>query len=137
MSADDKFPRWVRVSTIDMTTPAGRYILAGHNTASWADYGRYFALLQLVAREPDACIDIADDRRLKSLAAELNMTVKACRAWLDMLVESGAVERESYEAGLISIQDATNAARGYRETCARNRANGKAGGRPSKEKTQT
>lgn len=142
MSADDKFPRWVRVSTIDSTTPAGRYILAGHDKAAWADYGRYFALLQLVAREADACMDVSDDRRMRSLAAELNMTVKACESWLDMLVEAGAVERESYERGLISIQDATNAARGYREQCARNRQNGaKSKGRPRKDdagtKTQT
>ena len=82
MSADDKRLKWLRVSTADMTSPEGRYILGGKSTKEWADYGRYFALLQLMASSPEGTIDVSDARRLKSLAVELSMTPAACKEWL-------------------------------------------------------
>ncbi len=49
MGADERFPPWLRFSTNDMGSAAGRYMLAAGTTANWADYGRWFALRQILA----------------------------------------------------------------------------------------
>lgn len=137
MSADDKCPQWIRVSTTDMTSTEGRYILGGKSTREWADYGRWFALMQLVARSPEGYLDVADARRLKSLAVDLAMTPKACTEWLEMLVEGGAVEREAYEVQKwVCVPDIWNAIQSYRMQVRANKRNGAKGGRPRKPKTE-
>lgn len=134
MSADDKCPPWIRVSTTDMTSSEGRYILGGKSAKEWADYGRYFALIQLVARSPQGFIDVSDPRRLKSLAVDLAMTPKACKDWIDMLLTGGVIERESYERmGWICIVDVYNAVQSYQAQVRANKRNGAKGGRPKKK----
>jgi len=137
MAADDKCPPWIRVSTHDMTSIAGRYILGGKSVKEWADYGRYFALMQLIARTPGGYIDVSDDRRLRSLATDLAMSPKACRDWLSTLVEGSAIDRESYEvAKQVTITDVYNFVEAYQSKARANRRNGAAGGRPHKTETQ-
>ena len=138
MSAADKVPQWIRVSTSDMTSAEGRYILGGKSSREWADYGRWFALLQLVARSPEGLIDVSDQRRLKSLAVDLALTPKACKDWLGVLVDGGAIEREAYEArGWICIPCVFNDVQSYKSQVRVNRLNGAKGGRPRKKKTET
>lgn len=138
MSVDDRCPQWIRVSTLDMTSPEGRYILGGKSVREWADYGRWFALLQLVARSPEGYIDVADARRLKSLAADLAMTTKACREWLAVLVEGGAIDSEMYEQrSWVCVTDVFDAVQSYKVQVRVNKRNGSKGGRPRKEKTET
>ena len=138
MSCDDRCPPWIRVSTSNMTTVEGRYILGGRSAREFADYGRYFALIQLVARTPQGYIDVGDARRLKSLAADLGMTPKACRDWLAVLVEGGAIDAECYEArGWVFMPDVYNQVQSYQGQVAANRRNGAKGGRPRKQKTET
>lgn len=136
MSADDKRPQWIRVSTYDMTSPEGRYILGGKSAREWADYGRWFALLQLMARTTEGYIDVSDPRRLKSLATDLALTPKACGDWIGVLVEGGAVEREAYEEkGWICVADVYNAVQSYKCQVRANKRNGAKGGRPRKTQT--
>ena len=137
MSADDKCAPWIRVSTTDMNSYEGRYILGGKSTKEWADYGRYFALIQLAARTPEGVIDVSDERRLKSLSVDLAMTPKACREWLGVLLEGGIIEREAYEdRGILCIVDVCNAVIAYQSQVSANRRNGARGGRPRKDKTE-
>lgn len=115
MSAEDKSPQWIRVSTSDMFSQEGRYILGGRSNKEWADYGRWFALLQLLGRTADGYIDVSDPRRLKSLASDLAMQPKACKEWLAMLVEGGAVDREAYETkGRVCVADVFDAVQSYK-----------------------
>jgi hypothetical protein len=137
MAADDKCPPWIRVSTHDMTSAAGRYIIGGGSPKEWADYGRFFALLQLQACTADGRIDVADDRRLRSLARDLGMTPKACRDWLQMLAEGGAIDLESLEAGHVVNADVWEFVQSYQTQARVNRKNGARGGRPSKTKPTT
>ena len=114
MSADDRCPQWVRVSTHHMTSIAGRYVLGGKTAREWADYGRLFALTQLCACTTEGYIDASDSRRLASLAQDLGMSAKACRSWIGVLVEGGAVDRDSWESeGRILVPDAFNAVQAY------------------------
>ena len=114
MSADDRCPQWVRVSTHHMTSIAGRYVLGGKTAREWADYGRLWALTQLCACTTGGYIDAADTRRLASLAQDLGMAPKACRAWLAVLVEGGAIDREAWESrGWILVPDSFNAVQSY------------------------
>lgn len=138
MSADDKCPQWIRVSTSDMTSQEGRYILGGKSQREWADYGRWFALIQLMARDSNGFIDVSDPRRLKSLAVDLALTPKACRDWLGVLVDGGAIDREAYEArGWICVADVYNAVQSYQTQTRANKRNGAKGGRPRKQITET
>lgn len=134
MSADDKCPPWVRLSTSDMTSMAGRYILGGKGPKEWADYGRYIGLMQLMARTEEGYVDISDPRRLRSLSQDLGMTPKACREWIEMLIEGGAVERESYEqCGWVCVADVYNAVQSYRTKCRINKRNAAGAATPKKK----
>ena len=137
MSASDKFPQWIRVSTSDMTSAEGRYILGGKSQREWADYGRWFALLQLVARSPEGYIDVGDQRRLKSLAADLALTPKGCKEWLSVLVEGGAIDRDAFVSKCwICVPCVFNDVQAFRSQVRVNRINGAKGGRPRRRKTE-
>ncbi len=137
MSVDDKCPPWIRVSTTNMTSAEGRYILGGKSAKEWADYGRYFALIQLIARSPQGYIDVSDERRLRSLAVDLALTPKACTTWLNVLLKGGVIDAESYEqAGRVCMPDVYNAVTAYQTQIRVNRKNGAKGGRPRKNKTE-
>lgn len=136
MSADDRCPPWIRLSTDNMTSIEGRYILGGKSNREWADYGRYIGLMQLIARTPEGFIDVSDERRLKSLSVDLAMTPKACKGWLEVLVDGGAIEREAYEAKRwVCIADVYNHVQAYQTQVRVNKRNGAKGGRPRKTKT--
>jgi hypothetical protein len=130
MSADDKTPPWIRVSTHDMTSSAGRYILGARTARDWANYGRWFALQQILAGVPESVLDVSAPQRLKSLAHELAMTPKACSDWLAVLSEGGAIDSEAYESkGLVFVPDVYDAVTSYQSRVKVNRANGARGGR--------
>ena len=136
MSADDRYPHWIRVNSDDMTSEEGRYILGGKSTQEWADYGRYFALMQLLARTTGARLHVKDERLLKSLSVDLSMTPKACVSWLDMLGECGAINPLDYAEGYVTIDDVTCAVLDFQDTVRRNKRNGAKGGRPRKTETK-
>lgn len=126
MSADDKCPQWIRVSTHDMTSSAGRYILGARTQKDWANYGRWFALMQLLASTPESVIDVSTPQRLKSIAHELAMTPKACEEWLGTLSESGAIDTEAYDAKrLLFVPDVYDAVQSYQTRVRVNRQNAK------------
>lgn len=130
MSADDRYPQWIRVSTHDMTSPAGRTILGARTTRDWANYGRWFALQQILASVPDSALDVSTPARLKSLAYDLAMTPKACSEWLGVLSEGGAIDTEAYESRrLVFVPDIYGAVTSYQSRVKVNRANGAKGGR--------
>lgn len=130
MSVDDKYPQWIRVSTHDMTSPAGRFVLGARTAKDWANYGRWFALQQLLATMPDSFIDVSSPQRLKSLAHDLTMTPKACAEWLSVLSEGGAIDTEAYETRrIVCVPDIFNAVSSYQSRVRVNRANGARGGR--------
>ena len=137
MAADDKTPQWIRVSTHDMTSSAGRYILGSRTAKEWADYGRWFALMQILAQMPESVIDVSEDARLKSLAYDLSMTAKACGEWLGRLSAAGAIDTECYEQRrVVCVPDILTAVSAYQTKVNVNRRNGARGGRP-KAKTET
>ena len=79
---------------------------------------------------------MSDERRLKSLSVDLAMTPKACKGWLEVLVDGGAIEREAYEAkGWVCIADVYNHVQAYQTQVRVNKRNGAKGGRPRKTKT--
>ena len=123
--ADDKLPQWIRLRTNDWDSPAGRYILAGGRTADWADYGRWFALRQLLATTPGACIDASSQRQLGSLARQLGFgSARACREWLDALAECDAISAGEWEGtGLVVDVDVVNQQASYQSRVRVNRAN--------------
>ena len=131
-SADDKLPQWIRVRTNDWDSPAGRYMLAGGRTSDWADYGRWFALRQLLATTPGAYIDASNPRQLGALARQLGFSSpRACRAWLEALVECGAIDSTDWEeSGWVVDVDVSNQQISYRDRVRVNRSNRSgAGGR--------
>ena len=131
--ADDKLPQWIRVRTNDWDSPAGRYILAGGRTADWADYGRWFALRQLLATTPGACIDASSQRQLGALARQLGFpSARACRAWLDALAECGAISSDEWGGGLVVDFDVANQQASYQSRVRVNRAN-RSGGANARE----
>ena len=121
--ADERMPGWLRFSTNDMGTPAGRYMLAGGTTADWAAYGRWFALRQLLATTPGAYVDVSDRRMLGSLARQLGLGPKACRDWLAALARCGAISSEDWAAGIVADADVANQCEAYRARVATNRRN--------------
>ena len=123
MSADDRCPPWIRLSTDHHTSVGGRYILGGRSSKEFADYGRYMVLMQLAARTPTGVIDVADARRLKSLASDLGMTTGACRTWLDMLATSGEIDAECLEAGKVFIADVHEHVQSYQTQVRVNKRN--------------
>lgn len=130
-SADDKLPQWIRLRTNDWDSPAGRYMLAGGRTADWADYGRWFALRQLLATTPGAYIDASNPRQLGALARQLGFSSpRACRAWLEALVECGAISPADWEeSGWVVDVDVANQQISYRERVRVNRSNRSGAGR--------
>ena len=140
VSADDKYPQWIRVSTHDMTSPAGRYVLGARTAKDWANYGRWFALQQILASMPGSALDVSAPERLKSLAYDLSMTAGACSAWLDLLAAGGAIDTEAYQTRrIVCVPDIINAVVSYQSRVATNRRNGRRGGRkpsPDAEGTQ-
>lgn len=123
--ADDKLPQWIRVCTNDWDSPAGRYVLAGGRTADWADYGRWFALRQLLATTPGALIDASSPRQLGALARQLGFgSARACREWLEALAECEAIARDEWEGeGLVVDVDVSNQQASYRDRVRVNRSN--------------
>lgn len=128
--ADDKLPQWFRVRTNDWESPAGRYILAGGRTADWADYGRWFALRQILATTPGACVDASNPRQIGALARQLGFpSARACREWLDALAECGAVSPDEWSgSGLVVDYDVANQQASYQSRVRVNRANRSGGG---------
>ena len=124
-SADEKLPQWIRLRTNDWDSPAGRYMLAGGRTSDWADYGRWFALRQLLATTPGAYIDASNPRQLGALARQLGFpSPRACLAWLEALVECGAVSRTDWEEnGWVVDVDVANQQDSYRDRVRVNRSN--------------
>lgn len=122
---DEKYPQWVRMRTNDYDTPAGRYILAGGSTTDWANYGRWFALRQILATTPLAVVDVSNPRQLGALARQLGFTgPKACRSWLQALAECDAIDREALEErGLVLDGDIFEALQSYQDMCRTNRRN--------------
>lgn len=122
---DEKFPQWIRVRTNDMDTPAGRYILAGGSTSDWANYGRFFALRQILATTPGASVDVSNQRMLGSLARQLGFSgPKACRSWLAALAECDGIDREMLEErGQVLVGDVWEAQQSYQSMCRTNRRN--------------
>lgn len=122
---DEKFPQWIRMRTNDMDSPAGRYILAGGSTSDWANYGRYFALRQILATTPGAAVDVSNQRMLGSLARQLGFSgPKACRSWLEALAEFDAIDREMLEGrGQVLVGDVWDAQQSYQSMCRTNRRN--------------
>lgn len=122
---DEKYPQWVRMRTNDFNSPAGRYILAGGSTTDWANYGRWFALRQILATTPLAVVDVSNQRQLGALARQLGFTgPKACRSWLQALAECDAIDREALEGrGLVLDGDIFEALQSYQAMCRTNRRN--------------
>lgn len=122
---DEKFPQWIRMRTNDFDSPAGRYILAGGSTSDWANYGRYFALRQILATTPGAAVDVSNQRMLGSLARQLGFSgPKACRSWLEALAECDAIDREMLEGrGQVLVGDVWDAQQSYQSMCRTNRRN--------------
>ena len=105
MAADERFPAWLRFSTNDMGSAAGRYMLASGTTANWADYGRWFALRQILATTPGGAIDASNARLLGSLGRQLDLGIKACRQWLQALADVGAISPGDWERGVVCDPD--------------------------------
>lgn len=131
-AVDDRFPQWVRFRTNDMDTPAGRYMLAGGSVSDWADYGRWFALRQVLATTPGAALDVSDARMLGALARQLSFaSARRCREWLDALSACGAIDRECYEGRSVVLDaDMFEAQQSYQSRVRSNREKGAKGGRP-------
>lgn len=138
-SADEKLPQWIRVRTNDWDSPAGRYMLAGGRTSDWADYGRWFALRQILATTPGAYIDASNPRQLGSLARQLGFSSPArCRSWLEALAECEAIDRGDWEvSGWVVDIDVTNQQAAYRDRVRVNRSNRSGGGRARAEADET
>lgn len=122
---DEKFPQWIRMRTNDFDSPAGRYILAGGSTSDWANYGRFFALRQILATTPGASVDVSNQRMLGSLARQLGFSgPKACRSWLAALAECDGIDREMLEErGQVLVGDVWEAQQSYQSMCRTNRRN--------------
>ena len=138
-SADDKLPQWIRLRTNDWDSPAGRYMLAGGRTSDWADYGRWFALRQLLATTPGAYIDASNARQLGALARQLGFSSpRACRAWLGALAECGAISPADWgERGWVVDVDVSNQQGSYQDRVRVNRSNraGRRRGRDEADET--
>lgn len=128
-SADEKLPQWMRVRTNDWDTPAGRYLLAGGGTQNWADYGRWFALRQMLATTPDAYIDASDDRRMGALTRQLGFSSRAaCRRWVESLAACDAISAADWEGrGWVTDPDVSEQQRAYAARVITNRANRRGG----------
>lgn len=122
---DEKYPQWIRMRTNDYDTPAGRYILAGGSTSDWANYGRWFALRQILATTPLALVDVSNPRQLGALSRQLGFSgPKACRSWLQALAECDAINRDLFERrGLVTDDDICGALDSYQAMCRTNRRN--------------
>ena len=119
MGADERFPPWLRFSTNDMGSAAGRYMLAAGTTANWADY----ALRQILATTPGAAVDASNARLLGSLGRQLGLGIKACRSWLAALAECGAINAEDWASGIVCDPDVFNQQEAYQNRVRVNRRN--------------
>lgn len=131
VSVDDKYPQWVRIRTNDFQTPQGRYVLSGGTTASWADYGRWVALRQMLAQSPGATIDVSDQRELRGLSRELGFpTPRRCLDFLGVLATCDAIDPELLARGTVADADVLSAQQSYQARVMANRSNARRGGRP-------
>ena len=130
MTAEERFPPWIKVSSRDMDSAAGRYMLAGGSQSDWADYGRWFALRQILATTPGAFVDARNARMLGSLSRQLGFSSpRRCREWLQALADCGAIDRGSWdERGEVVDVDVYNSVTSYQSRC-RTNARNKAGSR--------
>ena len=101
------------------------YSLGSPFSYSWSPDGRWFALRQLLATTPGAYIDASNPRQLASLARQLGFaSARACRSWLEALVECGAVSREDWEQeGWVVDVDVANQQVSYQARARVNRSN--------------
>lgn len=131
VSVDDKYPQWMRIRTNDFQTPQGRYVLSGGTAASWADYGRWVALRQMLAQSPGATLDVSDQRELRGLARELGFsTPRRCLDFLQVLASCDAIDPELLARGTVADADVLAAQQSYQSRLRANRSNARRGGRP-------
>ena len=131
VSVDDKYPQWMRIRTNDFQTPQGRYVLSGGTAASWADYGRWVALRQMLAQSPGATLDVSDQRELRGLARELGFsTPRRCLEFLQVLASCDAIDAELLARGTVADADVLAAQQSYQARLRTNRSNARRGGRP-------
>lgn len=133
VSVDEKYPQWMRIRTNDFQTPQGRYVLSGGTAASWADYGRWVALRQMLAQSPGATLDVSDQRELRGLARELGFsTPRRCLDFLEVLASCDAIDAELLARGTVADADVLAAQQSYQSRLRANRSNARRGGRPSR-----
>lgn len=131
VSVDEKYPQWMRIRTNDFQTPQGRYVLSGGTAASWADYGRWVALRQMLAQSPGATLDVSDQRELRGLARELGFsTPRRCMEFLEVLASCDAIDAELLARGTVADADVLAAQQSYQSRLRANRSNARRGGRP-------
>lgn len=131
VSVDEKYPQWMRIRTNDFQTPQGRYVLSGGTAASWADYGRWVALRQMLAQSPGATLDVSDQRELRGLARELGFsTPRRCLEFLQVLASCDAIDAELLARGTVADADVLAAQQSYQSRLRANRSNARRGGRP-------
>ena len=131
VSVDEKYPQWMRIRTNDFQTPQGRYVLSGGTVASWADYGRWVALRQMLAQSPGATLDVSDQRELRGLARELGFsTPRRCLDFLGVLASCDAIDAELLARGTVADADVLAAQQSYQSRLRANRSNARRGGRP-------
>ena len=123
-SVDDKLPDWWRISADDHMTPEAMSLIGDGRDGGWADYGRWVVLRSILARTPGALIDVTNTMQSSSLARQLDLRGKGrLHGFLEGLAECGAIDRDDWEKGVVSVYDITNAQIAYVQTCERNRRN--------------
>lgn len=131
MDVNEKYPPWLRLRTDDFLRPQGSQVIGCGSAAGWADYGRWFALRQLLARAPGAVIDVSNARELAALARQLGFpTHKKCRDFLSTLAECGVIDAEGLESGRVFDESVFEQQQSYQIRCRKLRENGERGGRP-------
>ena len=125
MARDDvdvRYPPWIRVSTEESLRPGGigETII---DRLGWDGYGRWFSLRQLMARAPEATLDVSESWQCASLAKRLGMTKKRLLTLLDVLAGVGAIDAESLADGKVFDASIFEQQSSYQSRCRVNRSN--------------
>lgn len=114
---------WWKLPAEDTESPVGRYVLGMRSAKDWANYGRWVELRGYLASSDRCAIDHTDPRAMDALGYRLGLNKKQLQAFVQLLLDAGAINKDEYADGFIVVDDVFEQWCAYENRKAINKAN--------------
>lgn len=114
---------WWKLAANDTNTPAGQYILGRRTAKDWANYGRWVDFRGYLSQQDSCVIDRKDQRAMDALGYRLGLSRKQLTEFVSLLQAAGALSKDAFDEGWLSVDDVFNQWQAYMNRKAVNTAN--------------